>query len=575
MKVSLKIKSALNILFGAACVTSASVASAAEPVFHSFEYKGNDAYYSDNPLKSDEFYSPILQGCYPDPSICKKGKNYYLVCSSFAFNPGVPIFHSRDLVNWKQIGHVLERPEQLDVRQSGIAMGIYAPTIRYNKHNDTFYMITTQFSGGFGNMVVKTKDPLKGWSDTIKLDFGGIDPDLFFDDDGKAYIVHNDAPVKELYGGHRAIWIREYDVENDKVVGEPKMIVDGGVDITKKPIWIEAPHIYKKGGMYYLMCAEGGTGGAHSEVIFKSKNVMGPYVPAEKNPILTQRHLPPNRPNKIDWAGHADLVEGPDGKYYAVFLGIRPNVADRVNTGRETFIIPVDWTGEWPVYEGGLEPLPVKYKMPKGVKNMTGKKGFFPNGNFTFSDNFKSKKFDMTWVGMRGPISEFTEFVNGGVKIAPMSVTIKEARPVSAIFRRQQHNDFTATTSMTYTPESESDLAGLVCYQSESYCYTFGVTKKDNSYYILLEKTQGDRETKKPVSEIVASEKISLRQPIMLRVKAEGEDYTFSYAIGRNSKFKDLATVPGDILSTNVAGGFTGAFIGLYATSANDAVAVD
>ena len=241
------------------------------PVFKDFTYTGKDAVYENNPLEEDEFYTPILQGCYPDPSICRKGNDYYLVCSSFAINPGVPIFHSTDLVNWKQIGHVLDRSSQLKVEDTGISAGIYAPTIRYNPNNDTFYMITTQFAGNIGNMIVKTKDPMKGWSDPIKLDFEGIDPDIFFDDNGKAYIVHNDAPEKALYEGHRVIKVWEYDTEKDQIIpGTDKVIVNGGVDLSKKPIWIEAPHLYKKGGKYYLMCAEGGTGDQHSEVIFIS-----------------------------------------------------------------------------------------------------------------------------------------------------------------------------------------------------------------------------------------------------------------------------------------------------------------
>jgi len=308
------------------------------PVFSNFVYQGDDPLYKDNPLNPDEFYNPILQGCYPDPSITRKGDDYYLVCSSFAMFPGVPIFQSKDLVNWKQIGHVLDRVSQLEVHDCGISAGIYAPQILYNKNNDTFYMITTEFSGGFGNIVVKTKDPLKGWSDPIKLNFNGIDPSLFFDDNGKAYIVHNDAPDKgkELYNGHRVIKIWEYDVETDKIIpGTDKIIVDGGVDLSKKPIWIEAPHVYKKDGRYYLMCAEGGTGDWHSEVIFVSDNPKGPYVPAPNNPILTQRYFAKDRKNKVDWAGHADLVLGPDNKkYYGVFLAVRPNGKQRVNTGR-------------------------------------------------------------------------------------------------------------------------------------------------------------------------------------------------------------------------------------------------
>ncbi|HYX08554.1 MAG TPA: glycoside hydrolase family 43 protein, partial [Bacteroidales bacterium] len=337
------------------------------PVFTQVTYQGNDQVYKDNPLKPDEFYNPILQGCYPDPAITRKGDDYYLVCSSFAMFPGVPIFHSKDLVNWTQIGHVLDRTSQLDVNNTGISAGVYAPGITYNPYNNTFYMIVTAFAGNLGNIIVKTKDPAKGWSDPIKLNFSGIDPSIFFDDNGKAFIVHNDAPDKgkELYNGHRVIKIWDYDVEKDQVItGTDKIIVNGGVDISKHPIWIEAPHIYKKDGHYYLMCAEGGTGDWHSEVIFISDNPRGPYTPAPGNPILTQRYFAKDRKNKIDWAGHADLVKGPNGQYYGVFLGIRPNEKDRVNTGRETFILPVDWSGTFPVFVNGLIPLEPTLKMP-------------------------------------------------------------------------------------------------------------------------------------------------------------------------------------------------------------------
>ena len=315
------------------------------PVFSNVIYSGDDEIYKKNPLKAGEFYSPVLQGCYPDPAITRKGDDYYMVCSSFAMFPGVPIFHSKDLVNWTDLGGVLNNVNEFNPHDTGISQGVYAPGITYNPHNDTFYMIVTAFSGGLGNIIVKTKDPKKGWGSPIKLDFGGIDPSVFFDDNGKGYIVHNDAPDKgkELYNGHRVIKVWEYDVATDKVIpGTDKIIVDGGVDLSKKPIWIEAPHLYKKDGHYYLMCAEGGTGGNHSEVVFISDSPKGPFKPSSNNPILTQKHFPKDRPNKVDWAGHADLVLGPDNKYYGVFLGVRPNDKDRVNTGRETFMLPVD-----------------------------------------------------------------------------------------------------------------------------------------------------------------------------------------------------------------------------------------
>ncbi|MBZ4191983.1 glycoside hydrolase family 43 protein [Niabella beijingensis] len=547
------------------------------PVFTQFSYKGNDAVYKEYPLNAGEFYNPILQGCYPDPSIVRRGDDYFLVNSSFSMFPGVPIFHSTDLVNWKQIGHVLDRPSQLKVAKAGVSAGIYAPSIKYNRHNETFYMITTQIAGGIGNMVVKTKDPFKGWGEVIKLKFDGIDPSLFFDDDGKAYVVHNDAPDKgkELYSGHRVIKLWEYDLEKDEVIpGTDKILVDGGVDISQKPIWIEGPHLYKKKGRYYLMCAEGGTGDWHSEVVFMSDNPKGPFIPAPGNPILTQRYFPKDRKAKTDWAGHADLVEGKDGKYYGVFLGIRPNAKDRVNTGRETFILPVDWSGTYPVFENGLVPLKTKQKLTAGVLNQTGENGFLPNGNFTFTDNFSAPVLDYRWIAMRGPRENFISTSSGGgVAIKPFETTIKAQAPVAALFCRQQHASFEAKVTMTYIPRSDKDLAGITCYQSEAFNYVFGVTKKDKDYYLVLARTERKEPLGSPgtTTTIIGDTKIDVTKPIELRVVASPQDeYSFSYSADGTTYHNVGVPVSGDILSTNVAGGFTGALIGLYATLDND-----
>lgn len=546
-----------------------SISNLSAQTFSDFNYRGNDKIYNGNPLKPDEFYSPILQGCYPDPSITKKGDDYYLVNSSFSMFPGVPIFTSKDLVNWKQVGHVLDRPSQLKVENSGVSHGIYAPDIKYNKHNDTFYMITTQFAGGIGNMVVKTKDPAKGWSEVQKLNFEGIDPSIFFDDDGKAYIVHNDAPPQgtEQYQGHRVIKMWDYDLEKDQVVaGSDKIIVNGGVDLSQKPIWIEGPHIYKKKGKYYLMCAEGGTGGNHSEVIFMADSPKGPFVPAKNNPILTQRYFPRDRKEKVDWAGHADLVEGPNGQWYGVFLAIRPNVSNRVNKGRETFILPVDWSGTYPVFQNGLVPMKPKLKMPQGVQNQTGQTGFFPNGNFTYNDKLTDKNLDFRWIAMRGPRESFITVTKNGVKVNPFATNIKALAPISSLFHRLQHEDFETSVTLDYKPKSEKELAGITLYQSETFNYVFGITKKDKDFYIVLERTE------KGQSKLIASEKISLSKPVKLQVVANKDEHNFNYSLdGRN--YKNLGgPVSGDILSTDVAGGFTGSLIGLYSTSSNDIV---
>lgn len=565
----------LIVMFSFTGANSQNKSKSNSPLFSNFTYQGNDPVYKENPLGNDEFYNPILQGCYPDPAITRKGDDYYMVCSSFAMFPGVPIFHSKDLVNWTDLGGVLNNVSEFNPHDTGISGGVYAPGITYNPHNDTFYMIVTAFSGGLDNIIVKTKDPMKGWGSPIKLGFGGIDPSIFFDDDGKGYVVHNDAPDagKERYNGHRVIKIWEYDLENDNVIpGSDKIVVDGGVDPGQQPIWIEAPHLYKKDGKYFLMCAEGGTGGWHSEVIFKSDNPKGPFIPAPANPILTQRYFSKDRKNKVDWAGHADLIKGPGDQYYGVFLAVRPNEKNRVNTGRETFILPVDWSGEFPVFQNGLIPIEPKLKMPKGVtQNKTGQNGFFPNANFTFKDNFTEDKLDYRWIGLRGPREKFITTTKKGLKIIPFNVNIKELKPTSTLFYRQQHNHFSFTTTLDFKPQSEKDLAGITALQNENSNYVFGITKKNKDNYLVLQRNEKNKGDVAVVSKIVASTKIDTKKPIQLQVKANGDDYIFSYSSNGSDFINVGGTVSGDILSTDVAGGFTGCLLGLYATAANDA----
>ncbi len=554
-------------LIGASAADISAQKTAPAATFTNWTYTGEDDIYNANPLKQNEFYSPILQGCYPDPAICRKGDDYYLVNSSFAMFPGVPIFHSTDLVNWEQIGHVLDRTSQLNPDDCGISAGIYAPAIHYNKYNDTFYMVTTEFCKPIGrNLVVKTKDPRQGWSDPIDLKFGGIDPSMFFDDNGKAYMVHNDEPRVNLYGpNHRCIKIWEYDLEKDCIIpGTDSVIVNGGTDLEKKPVWIEGPHIYKKNGKYYLMCAEGGTGDWHSEVIFVADNVYGPYEPWNNNPILTQRHFL-NMPGKlVDWAGHADLVEGKDGKYYGVFLGIRPNSKGNVNTGRETFILPVDWSGKWPVFENGLVPLQIKQKMPAGVENKTGKNGFMPNGNFTYSEDFKEAKIDYRWIAMRGPKENFVKIgKKGGLEMTALDAKVSEVKPISALFQRQQHIKFSANSTLTYNIKA-AQKAGIVCYQNEACNYVLTVQTEGKEQVLVLEKTVRPQNAREFKTEIVAKQSLGkLTAPITLKVSSDGLQYQFSYSVN-GAEMQNIGTPLGaEVLSTNYAGGFTGALVGM------------
>ena len=259
---------------------------------------------------SDLITNPVLRGFYPDPSICRVGEDYYMVTSSFAYYPGVPVFHSRDLRHWEQLGHVLTRPSQLPLDCRHISGGIYAPTLRY--HDGLFYMITTNVDG-IGDFIVTAKDPAGPWSEMHVLkDVPGIDPSLMWDDDGTCYMCGN-----EWGSGEPVLWAAVLDTETF-TLGERHMLWGGALHDCHAP---EAPHLYKKDGWYYLMIAEGGTEYFHAVTIARSRSVFGPYTGFEGNPIVTHRHLGKDFP--ISNVGHADLVETQSGDWYMVLLGSR------------------------------------------------------------------------------------------------------------------------------------------------------------------------------------------------------------------------------------------------------------
>ena len=541
---------------------SVGAAKAQKADFSYFKYTGNDSRFDKKIDRNNQYLNPIMAGFYPDPSICRKGDTYYLVNSSFSFFPGVPISTSKDLVNWKQMGFVLDRQSQLPLGRQKVSGGIFAPAITYNKKNKTFYMITTNV--GMGNFFVKTKDPAKGWSEPIILPHVvGIDPSFCFDDNGKAYIVNNDEPV----GGHdwvgeRSIVCHEFSVKGDSTVGPSREILRGGTHLENHPIWIEGPHMFKYNGFYYLMCAEGGTGSWHSEVILRSKNPFGPFESYSGNPILTQRQgLDPNRPDFVSSTGHADIVQTPNGQWWAVFLGCRPYEEDFYNTGRDTYLLPVTWKNGWPVIlESG-----------KAIPTVNNKKGLQPTenyntGNFSYEDNFGTDNLNIRWIFLRNPKNKFYSLGSDGLTIDPQPVNISQSESPSAIFCRQQHTTFTAETELTYMPSSSKDLAGLALLQNEQYNFVFGKTKKGNDVMITLQRSEKTNVT-------VASVKLSAedaQKPLKLKVSGNGRYYDFFYAVG-NGPWQTLALGTDAInLSTGRSGGFIGACIGLYATSANE-----
>ena len=508
-----------------------------------------------------KYTNPILEGFYPDPSICRVGRDYYLVNSSFAYFPGLPIFHSTDLLNWKQIGNAMDRNTQLVIGDVEVSRGLFAPSIRY--HNGLFYIMCTNVSYK-GNFIITAENPAGPWSDpNFTSAVSGIDPSLFFDDNGKVYITYNSDPPdnKPLYNGHRTIRIIEYDIATQKTIGDNKIIVNGGTDLSKHPIWIEGPHLYKINEWYYLMCAEGGTADQHSEVIFRSKNVEGPFVSYENNPILTQRNLDTTRKNPITSTGHADLVETPDGKWYAVFLGCRPYLGDYYNTGRETFMAPVKWKDGWPIIIPNHEEVQYQYPVPvastKKIDNNF-------SGNFIFKDDFKEKQLNYRYVFLRNPTEKLYKIENGFVELPLKENTAAERKNPAFIGFRQANLKGYGAVSMSFKATAENEKAGLMIFQNDRFYYFLCKSVKDGKPVVQLYKSTTERNEKE---ELLASAELKTDNPLQLKIQADNDKYNFYYSEEKNKWTLIKDNVDGKFLSTKTAGGFVGCMYAMYGTS--------
>ncbi len=547
-------------LIATALLSASALGLAAEPVrFDWFEYTGRDD-ISAAPLPAGHFRNPILAGFYPDPAICRVGEDYYLINSTFSYFPGIPVFHSRDLVNWKQLGHVIDRPSQMSFTGLRITRGLFAPTIKY--HNGVFYVVCTLVDGG-GNFLVTATDPAGPWSDPQWLPFDGIDPSLFFDDDGRAWMLNNGNPPdnKPLYEGHRAIWIQEFDVAKRELVGPRSIVVNGGVDLSKKPVWIEGPHLFKKDGWYYICCAEGGTSTNHSQVILRSKSPTGPFVPWEKNPILTQRDLDGNAPHAVTATGHANLVEGPDGHWWAVFLACRPFQNGYQATGRETFLLPVEWTADgWPLI------LPPGVRVPHVVPApQTAARSPAPvplSGNFTWRDDFESgsAQLDPLWLMARTPAETWWNLAapKGQLSLAPRADTLAGLGNPAFLGRRVQHAKFDASTLLS-TPAEAGVAAGLALFQNEKQHYFFGVRRAAEGLEVFVELADGGQPAK------LASAVVPQAERLELRVRGDELTGGFAYREPEGEWRALVAEADFTPITTNAAGGgihFTGAVVG-------------
>lgn len=414
------------------------------------------------------FRNPVLPGFHADPSVCRAGNDFYLVNSTFQYFPGVPVFHSKDLVNWEQVGNCLTRPSQVDLKGTDGNNGIYAPTIRYN--NGRFYMVTTVFPSR-RHFYVWTDNPAGEWSEPVVIDFaiGSCDPTLYFEDD-KCYFLWKEGDIK----------ICEIDVKTGKQLGEIHHL---GTGLGGR--YPEGPHIYKKDGYYYLLLAEGGTEHGHHVNILRSKNLFGPYQPNPANPILSHFNMKMQN-SQIQGLGHADLVQAPDSSWWMICLGYRTSGYLQHVMGRETMLAPVRWEqGGWPVVNGDgtlqtdmkCQTLPL-VAMPKDPV----REEFDYIKRDAPKDSYHSLGLPMGWMSLCNP--DYSRYSlterKGWLRMRPSTTDLSETASPTFIARRQTELNFTATALFDLSHLSEGMQAGITAYAAPL-----------NHYDVVAEKRNG------------------------------------------------------------------------------------
>lgn len=482
---------------------------------------------------SQGYQNPVIPGFSPDPSICRVGDDFYLVNSSFSYFPGVPIFHSVDLVNWEKIGHGLTRNSQLNLENAGVSEGIYAPTISY--HEDTFYIVTTNVSDR-GNFLIHTEDPRGEWSDPIWLKQKGIDPSLYFEDD-KYFLMTN--PDNQIY-------ISEINPLTGEQLSE------------SKPIWggtggryPEGPHIYKKDGWYYLLISEGGTEYGHKITIARSRKIDGPYTPNPANPILSHTGME-TQTSPIQGTGHGDLVEAKDGSWWMVFLAFRPQSGNHHLLGRETFLAPVRWDkNAWPVVNGnGTVDLEMEVNtLPLQPPNP-------PDPTVTFEED----KLGLEWNYLRNPKLENYILADGALKLKATNVSLDELKSPTFLGRRQEHMEFSTVTKVSLMNSEPGDEAGLTVFMDNRSHYDLFLEQEESNQTLVLRIRLGE------LDPTFKKATIPDKTNIYLKVQGTRDFYEFSYSLdGQN--FEYLGKMDVKYLSSETAGGFTGIYLGMFAKS--------
>lgn len=529
-------------------------------------------------MTNNVFHNPVITGGYPDPSICRVGQVYYMVTSSFYYYPGLPVFQSLDLVHWEQIGNAISEPDQLDFKNCDSSEGLWAATIRY--HDGLFYIVDTLDVEGRTyryNFILTAKNPAGPWSKAVIIEGAdGIDPSLYFDEDGRIWFCANMIPEDLQYPAHKMIYLCELDQETYQIRGERHIIYDGAIDHS---LFMEGPHIYKISGVFYLLTACGGTQTNHCANIARSTSLLGPYEPCPRNPIVSNRNLRILNELGVSVAGHGDLVQTQDGEWYMVLLGIRPyeceiedydryqprkwirtpdrNKNAQFNLGREVFLIPMAWDYDgWPLADNH-----------NGMVNLTERRPLLPYFKpplHSRVDQFEESKLDMIWC-MRRPVHipfYSLEERRGYLRLKLGAAMAEDQETVSMLVRRQQHYDFAATAAMEFEPGKNGEEAGLIITQNERFSFLLLKQRTDGSNRICLFRIVGGMRTLVNMAEA---------RPGRLYLTIEGSKgyYDFYYGYEEKQRLPLASGEDGSVLSTLVADGFIGTYMGLYGSASH------
>jgi xylan 1,4-beta-xylosidase len=482
-----------------------------------------------------KYKNPILKGFYPDPSICRGGDTFYLVTSTFQFLPGVPIFLSKDLVNWTQIGHCITRPSQVNMKGIECSRGIFAPTIRF--HEGKFYMITTNVT--VGNFIVSTEDPAGEWSEPTFIDIEGIDPSFFFED-GRVYVQY-----ASFLGENTGIGQVEIDLPTGKLLSEPVIISkgSGGRDV-------EGPHMYHIGEYYYLLTAEGGTREGHMVTIRRGDSIWGPFEECPHNPILSNRD---KGKQLLQNVGHGDLVEDENGNWWMVALAVQ-SIKHRHHLGRETILMPVTWNEDgWPIVSEGYAESEIDAPIP--LTNVQEQLA-------SDTDHFDSPVLGLKWNSMREFIENQYSLIDrpGFLTLKVSEDSLDGLGAVSFIGQRQQDMACEVIVKMEFEPFNDGEEAGITI---------FG----DNAHHLDLFLGRFDGETKiclrKKVSDLVSADTVTAdnKTTVYLKITTDKLEYVFAYSFDGTNYYTIGRTRTKHVSSEVIDSPFTGVYIGMYATS--------